>query len=455
MIIDIFIYYVVFPIVASEDDRQNTVKSVEDLKNEFASKDEDAIEQFVNLESEIAFNGKYLAKEDLSEPVAELFDAADNTVVGPYEEGNYVKIARKLASAKVADSVEARHILIRPSAALSEDDAKAKADSILNAIKKGASFAEMAEKFSADGSAQDGGNLGWFTEGQMVKEFNDACFFGKKGDLVVVKTQFGYHVVEIQDQTKPLQKVKLAVIAREISASNKTVDAIYANASRFGSTNSSLSAFRGNADKEGLTLRTANIKRNDRRLSNFDNPRQVIRWAYKADKGDMSEIFELDGQFVIAMVADVHKKGVASFDEVRNDIARRVLIEKKAEYLISKLNEASAGASTLQAVADKLGEQLKEAKSVSYSSYSVPTVGVEPSLQAAMVTLDEQKISSPIKGNNAVYLIQVKQVEKAENVDLARERELLQRTNMSKAGYQVLSAIEAAADIEDNRSNFY
>ncbi len=449
------IYYVVFPIVASEDDRQNTVKSVEDLKNEFASKDEDAIEQFVNLESEIAFNGKYLAKEDLSESVAELFDAADNTVVGPYEEGNYVKIARKLGSAKVADSVEARHILIRPSAALSEDDAKAKADSILNAIKKGASFAEMAEKFSADGSAQDGGNLGWFTEGQMVKEFNDACFFGKKGDLVVVKTQFGYHVVEIQDQTKPLQKVKLAVIAREISASNKTVDAIYANASRFGSTNSSLSAFRGNADKEGLTLRTANIKRNDRRLSNFDNPRQVIRWAYKADKGDMSEIFELDGQFVIAMVADVHKKGVASFDEVRNDIARRVLIEKKAEYLISKLNDASAGASTLQAVADKLGEQLKEAKSVYYSSYSVPTVGVEPSLQAAMVTLDEQKISSPIKGNNAVYLIQVKQVEKAESVDLARERELLQRTNMSKAGYQVLSAIEAAADIEDNRSNFY
>ena len=123
--------------------------------------------------------------------------------------------------------------------------------------------------------------------------------------------------------------------------------------------------------------------------------------------------------------------------------------------MVSKLNEASAGASTLQAVADKLGESLKEAKSVTYSSYSVPTVGVEPSLQAAMVTLDEQKISAPIKGNNGVFLIQVKQVVKDENVDLARERELLQRTNMSKAGYQVLSAIEAAADIEDNRSNFY
>lgn len=449
------IYYVVFPIVASDDDRKSTTESVEDLKKEFESKEGDAIEQFVNLESEQPFDGKYLAKEELSEPIAELFDAANGTIVGPYEEGNYVKIARKINSAKVADSVEARHILIRPSADLTEEAAREKADSILNAIKKGASFAEMAEKFSADGSAQDGGNLGWFTEGQMVKEFNDACFFGKKGDKVVVETRFGFHVIEILNQTAVKEKVQVAVIAREISASNKTVDAIYANASRFGSNNRTLDAFRTNAEKEGIALRTANVKRNDRRLANFDSPRQVIRWAYKAGRGDISEIFELDNQFVIAMVAGIHKKGVASFEEVRNDIARRVLVEKKADYLVSKLNDASAGASTLQAVADKLGEQVKEAKSVTFSSYSVPTVGVEPNLQAAMVTLPEQKISSPIKGNNAVFLIQVKQVEKAESVDLARERELLQRTNMSRAGYQVLSAIEAAADIEDNRSNFY
>ena len=449
------LYYVVFPIVASDDDRKAAVESVEDLKKEFESKDESALEQFVNLESELAFNGKYLTKEELAEPIASLFDAADGTVVGPYEEGNYVKIARKINNAKVADSVEARHILIRPSADLTEEAAKEKADSILNAIKKGASFAEMAEKFSADGSAQDGGNLGWFTEGMMVKEFNDACFGGKKGDKVVVKTQFGYHVVEIQNQTAPIEKVKVAVIAREISASNKTVDATYALASRFGSSNRSLESFRTNAEKEGITLRTANVKRNDRRLANFDSPRQVIRWAYKAGRGDISEIFELDNQFVIAIVAGIHKKGVAPFEEVKNDIARRVLIEKKAEYLASKLNEASAGASTLQAVADKLGESLKEAKSVTYSSYSVPTIGVEPNLQAAMVTLDEQKISSPIKGNNAVFMIQVKSVAKAGDVDLNRERELLQRTNMSKAGYQVLTAIQAAADIEGNRSNFY
>lgn len=449
------IYYVVFPIVASKDDENATMEWADGLKEEFGSKDETSVEQFVNLESEVPFSGKYLAEGELSEPIAELFNAANGTVAGPYQEDGFVKLARKMGSAKIADSVEARHILVRPSAELSKEDAKAKADSILNAIKKGASFAEMAEKFSEDGSASDGGNLGWFTEGTMVKEFNDACFGGKKGDIVLVETQFGYHVVEILNQTAPLQKVKIAVIAREISASNKTVDAIYANASRFGSNNSTLESFTANAEKEGIVLRTANVKRDDRRLANFDNPRQVIRWVYKSGKGDMSEIFELDGQFVIAMVAGIHKDGVASFAEIKSEIMRSVLIEKKAEYLINKLNEACTGASTLQVIADKLGDQVKEAKSATYSSYAVSTIGVEPELQAVMVTLPEQKISAPIKGNSGVYVIQVKAVAQPESIDLAHEREVIQRTNMSKAGYQVLSAIESASDIEDNRSNFY
>lgn len=449
------IYYVAFPIVASDEDLEATQKWAEDSKNEFATKSEDAIEQYVNLESEIAFNGKFIAKEDLTDATAELFTAANGTVVGPYEEDGYIKLARKLESAKVADSVQARHILIQPSASLTDEAAKQLADSILNAIKKGASFAALAEKYSVDGSAQKGGDLGWFTEGVMVKEFNDACFGGKKGDKVVAKTQFGYHVIEITDQTKAIDKVKIAVLARKVSASNKTVDQIYARASKFGSNNRNLNDFRLNADKEGLNLRTANVRRDDRRLANFENPRQIVRWVYKADRGDISEIFELDEQFVIAMVSAIHKEGVTPYDEVKAVINRNVLNEKKADYLIAKINEAKAGVSTLQSIADKLTTQVKDAQGVTYAAYSVPSLGVEPSVQAAMVSLDEQQISEPVKGNSGVYLIQLKSVEKAENFDLARERVILQRTTMSRAGYQVFNAIRDAADIEDNRSNFY
>jgi parvulin-like peptidyl-prolyl isomerase len=155
------------------------------------------------------------------------------------------------------------------------------------------------------------------------------------------------------------------------------------------------------------------------------------------------------------MVSAVHKEGIAPFDEVKNVIMRNVLNEKKAEYLIAKVNEVKAGASTLQTIADKLYTEVKEAKSVTYSSYSIPTIGVEPNLQAAMVCLDNQQISEPIEGLSGVYVIQLMSVDKPADVDLARERIVLQRTNMSRAGYQVFSAIREAADIEDNRSNFY
>ena len=449
------VYYVTFPIVANDEDLQETQKWAEDVKAEFASKAEDALEQFVNLESDLSFNGKYLSKDELSESIIELFTASNGTVVGPYEEDGYIKLARKLNSASIADSVQARHILIRPTSSLSDEAAKERADSILKAVNRGASFADLAVKYSADGSALNGGDLGWFPEGVMVKEFNDACFLGKKGDKSVVKTQYGYHVIEITDQSAASEKVKVAILAHKIAASNKTVDQIYARASKFGSNSRSIESFRSNADREGLNLRTANLRRNDHRVANLDNSRQIVRWAYKASRGEISEIFELDEQFIIAIVSGLHKEGVAPFDEVKNVIMRNVLNEKKAEYLIAKVNEAKAGASTLQTIADKLLTEVKEAKSVTYSSYSVPTVGVEPNLQAAMVCLDNQQISEPIEGLSGVYVIQLMSVDKPADVDLARERIVLQRTNMSRAGYQVFSAIREAADIEDNRSNFY
>ena len=449
------VYYVTFPIVANDEDLQETQKWAEDVKAEFASKAEDALEQFVNLESDLSFNGKYLSKDELSESIIELFTASNGTVVGPYEEDGYIKLARKLNSASIADSVQARHILIRPTSSLSDEAAKERADSILKAVNRGASFADLAVKYSADGSALNGGDLGWFSEGVMVKEFNDACFLGKKGDKSVVKTQYGYHVIEITDQSAASEKVKVAILAHKIAASNKTVDQIYARASKFGSNSRSIESFRSNADREGLNLRTANLRRNDHRVANLDNSRQIVRWAYKASRGEISEIFELDEQFIIAIVSGLHKEGIAPFDEVKNVIMRNVLNEKKAEYLIAKVNEAKAGASTLQTIADKLLTEVKEAKSVTYSSYSVPTVGVEPNLQAVMVCLDNQQISEPIEGLSGVYVIQLMSVDKPADVDLARERIVLQRTNMSRAGYQVFSAIREAADIEDNRSNFY
>jgi peptidyl-prolyl cis-trans isomerase D len=188
------------------------MKWAENLKSEFTSTE--AVEQFVNLNSDVSFNGKYMSQAELPASIASLYSAPQGTVIGPYEEGGSVKMARLVKSANVPDSVEARHILIRPSAKLTAEAAKTSIDSIYNAIKKGASFADLAAKYSEDGSAAKGGNLGWFKEGDMVKEFNDVCFFGKKGDMEVVQTQFGYHVVEVLNQAKASMKVQVAILEK-------------------------------------------------------------------------------------------------------------------------------------------------------------------------------------------------------------------------------------------------
>lgn len=450
------LYYVSFPIVASEADWQATREWFGDIKKEFTEVSEEAIAQFVNLESEEPFNATYMSASDFAddEQMTTLFNSPDGTIVGPFEDGDVIKMAKKVKTARLPDSVEVRHILIAPSATMTTEAAKAKADSIFAEIKKGASFAEMAKQFSTDGSAQRGGELGWLNEGETVKPFNDFCFFGKKGDKGVVESQFGYHVIEIMNQSAASEKSQIAVIARKVVAGNKTVDDIYSKAGRFSSKNKELNAFRTNAEKEGVALRTANVKRDDKTLAGLENSRQIIRWAYKTKAGNISEIFELDGQFVIAIVANVHEDGIASLNDVRNDVMRRVVIEKKAEYLKEKMNAALNGASTLQAVANGIESEVQEAKNVMYSSYSIATIGYEPKLQAAMVALPEQQLSKPIAGNNGVYVIQVKQVQKSEN-DLDRERVMLQRSLMSKAGYQIHHAITEAADIEDNRADFY
>jgi peptidyl-prolyl cis-trans isomerase D len=450
------IYYVSFPVVPSADDHAQTLKWAESLKQEFTTSP--AVEQFVNLNSDAPFNPVHLTQEELPASIALLFASNEGTVIGPFEEEGIVKIARLTESVNISDSVKARHILIRPNEKLSKEAAKVKADSILSAIKKGSNFAELAKKFSQDATAEKGGDLGWFKENVYVQlpSLNNLFFKGKKGNLEIVETPAGYHIVEILEQSKPVKKVQVAILERAVTASTKTVDNTYSVASKFGSSNRDVESFKNSANLENLSLKTANVKRNDRRLATFENPRAIIRWAFKADQGAVSEIFELENQYVIASVKTVREKGIPSFDEVKADVEREVRNEKKAESLISKLNEASAGASTLQIIADKVLGQVKEATNVTFAAYSIPGLGFEPELEANLTSLAAQQISKPIKGKAGVYVIQIKNVlNPGTEANYMREKDQMMRAAQTRVSYQVFNAIRDASEITDNRSNFY
>ncbi len=445
------INYVTFPVIASNEDDKQTQKWVENLKQEFAEVENN--EQFVNLNSDVHFDGKYYTEDELTDNVKSLFNAEVGTIIGAYKEDNAYMISKVVEFKNIPDSVKARHILIRLEAGI---DAQAKADSLLNVIKNGGDFAKLAEEYSQDGSAAEGGDLGWFSAGAMVKPFNDACFFGNKGDLVTVTSQFGVHVIEVTNQSAKTRKIQIATVARTIEPSTKTYQNTYAAASKFGGTNRTFQAFKDAAEKESLSLKTATVKRDDKNLATLENPRQIIRWAYQGNQGDVSDIFELGDVFVVATIKSVQEDGIAPFADVSIDIEREVKKEKKAEYLVDKMVEAKQNVSTLQAVAQNINSLLKEAKNITFAAYSISGMGFEPQVQAAAVELPADQISEPIKGKSGVYVIQVKNIQKpAENINISNDRNYLTRSYRSRVGYQVYEAIKEASDITDNRANFY
>jgi peptidyl-prolyl cis-trans isomerase D len=444
------INYVTFQVLPSADDDRETLKMIENAKAEFIQTENN--EQYISLNSDIPFDGTYYTKDELTASIANLFDSEAGTVYGPYKEDNAYKISKVVEFKNVPDSVKARHILIRSEAGI---DAKAKADSLLNVIKKGGNFAELAKAYSQDGSAPTGGDLGWFKAGEMVKPFNDACFFGKIGDMVTVETQFGAHVLEVVDQSKKTEKVQIATLAQTVVASSKTYQNTYAQASKFGASNRDFNSFKTAAEKEGYTLKVASLKKEDKLVANLENSRSLVRWAYQSEKGTVSEILEFGDFFVIAALKSVQEEGIASLNEVKVDVEREIKKSKKAAYLIEKMAEASKNASSLQSVAGNLQTVVKEVVNANFAAYTVSGVGFEPELQAAVVTLPANKISEPIEGKNGVYVVQVKNVQNPTTVDPTSEKNLMARSYRSRVNYQVFEAVKEAAKIIDRRSEFY
>jgi peptidyl-prolyl cis-trans isomerase D len=283
------IEYVTFDVVPSAEDtkevKENIQKDYENFKN---AKDDSA---YVAVNSDGKFDLNYYKKGMLAPKLDSLmFNNAVGFVYGPYLDGDKYKIAKLNDVKLLPDSVKARHILL--SIANANDPAEkakvlAKADSIKKAIKGGAKFADMALKFSKDGSSTKGGDLGWFGDATMVKPFSNACFEGKKGDMPIVVTQFGVHIIEILDQAKTSKKVRVAFLERKLSPSNKTYQTLFGNATQFASSVTGAD-FEKTASSKGLTKLTADVKESDRTVSGLESSRSVIQWAYKAEKGESS-----------------------------------------------------------------------------------------------------------------------------------------------------------------------
>ncbi len=456
------IAYVNFDIDPSGEDYAETEKAVAELVDEFAASDEPM--EFVNLTSDRKADLAYYKKSELgNDSVANYLFAHKNRVYGPYLENNAYKISRVGSVKMLPDSVRARHILIAPQNN-NYAQARAVADSLANLLKKGANFEQLARANSTDqNSAVNGGDLGWFNQRTMVQPFSDTVFFAKRNEIKVVVTQFGAHVVQVTQRAKPVEKIQVATIEKEITPSNKTTNKIYNDARHFASQIANAEDFNKQAEEQGLTKRIATVNKNDKTIAGMDNARDMIRQIYLAEEPglvkttDESIIFTNGNKYTVAILTQIDEEGTTPIRQVSATIKRILMQQKKAELLKKELAGLMSGSESLLSVAQKAGVDVKEAAEVSFNSFQIPGAGIEPRVIAAASVTEQGKLSMPIEGNQGVYVLMVNS---RTNEEVTPEMVQEARTNMTqmnlyRANYQAVQAIIKHGEVKDQRYKFY
>lgn len=459
------ISYVVFSQLPSAEDSARTRDLVASLKQGFET-DANVKNFLARNTSAIEFDSNYVPRSRITSSAADsIIRMPAGSVFGPYVDGKNFVLAKNLGSRNYPDSVKAKHILIatrnlQNGQPMMEDSvAKKRADSILAAINAGADFTALAKQYSADGSKDKGGDLGTFAYGQMVPEFNEYCFTKPVGSRGVVKTQFGYHVIEVLNQKGNSPAYKIAYLAKEIIASEATIN------------KSSLDATKVAAEKEakklddylqknGLKKITENslIKENDTRVGQLKDARQLVRWAFEAKKGDVSEPFSIGDQFVVGILDKIEKEGLQDVETARPMASNAIREEKKAAEIIKKLGNAP----TLESAAAAFGKQVFPGgadSSITFSSQIINNIGQEPKVIGACFNKENQtKVSAPIVGKTGVYLIKVNSIaakapEAPEKIAEARQQMLTNLRNQAAANW--FDDIKKRTEIKDNRSKFF
>jgi peptidyl-prolyl cis-trans isomerase D len=447
--------FVVFSIVPSTEDDAATKLSIEDLKADFAIyEDYDLIARRNSDNTTARFT--FATKKELQDPNwAELFTTEVGTVIGPYQASKGVYRIAKLAVAQNRpDSVEARHILIKPTQTMNLDSVQTRIDAIKAQVEAGADFGFLAQKNSDDpGSAIKGGDLGWFSEGSMVDEFNEACFTSKRGDLSAVTSQFGIHLIEVTKTSKAVRKVKIAFIDRNVEPSTETFNTYYSKAAQFaGKILNKGIAFDSLVVEQNLVKRSDSKVTTDKQsIVGLPNSREMVRWMNTAEQGTVSEVFQFENSYVVAYLKKTYFEGVTPLKDIKEQILALVLEEKKAAHISANIKAAD-----LATIATNHGQTVVSAQRANLSNLSLQGIGYDPKLVGSIFATNVGSISNSIEGKNAVYIIEVTARDDAKTSgDFIQQKQEIQKGTAAYANGAAYKVLSTEADVKDNRSDFY
>ena len=448
------INYLYFPLEPSQDDssfyRNEITEIISSLKSGQINDSTFALLNSDGFNPYMRFNADELPDELVGK---------DEGYVSDYQFKDGGIVVYKLSG--ISDDQEfkarAKHILLRFNDQ-DKNSVRSEASRILSLISNGSDFDETARTYSQDGSASNGGDLGWFSEGRMVEPFEDAVFARTRAGLIprVIESEFGFHIIYVT-QPKTKKSYLVTTILKEIIPSDNTRNNIYRDAEMFKiNAMSSNASFKDFSNENGYNIITElELDKNAPNLSDIDNARSVILWSYDDSRGsdDISDVIELDDGYIVAHLSEIKKEGTKDISDVENSIRKSIINDKKYEYVSDLMKEYSS----LEDIKSSLeyGE-IYETPNLDFNTNSIQNVGFAPEAIGVAFSMQENELTKPIKIDDGVIVLKLNEKNMADSLSNYTDYGIsLLQANKFTSSLKIDQAIKKFSDIEDFRYKFF
>ena len=437
----------------------NEVSKQDETYPSFSDVSNEELSNFVTENSDVPFQDNFVTETQLSGNYANtLFNLPLGEVFGPYEDKGYSNISRVFAREK-GGKAKARHILIAYKGASraaetvtrTKSAAKKEANTLLRKLRRGSDFATLARENSDGPSANQGGELPEFVREDMVAPFSDFVFSNRVGAIGMVETDFGFHLIEVQDKK---DVVKLATISKKLIPSETTSTQVFTKATQF-----ELDV--QNADFQDVAAQTSYAVKNIKDLKALDESlpvlgaqRQVVRWAFEEETqaADVKRFELSSGGYIIVQLAALKKAGLPETDELKTTVLPLVIKEKKKAILLNKIQPYSA----LKEVAAQFEQTVSSAKAVNRFTSMLAGASNEPDVVGVGFGMEQDALSEPVSGDSGIFVVQLKSKKPAENLpNYAGYKASISNTSKQNIQSNIAEAIKNMFEVIDNRSTYY
>ena len=452
--------YISFSILPSGIDSADVITRINQLTEELKTAENDSLFAVRNSETQSPF--LTVAPGDalpvgLTSNVGEVLPGQ---VYGPFVTPNSTYVTYKVTEQyEGTPRIRASHVLFSTqgldSAAILQ--VRTQAEQVLADVKANGNFAAAAQQYGQDGTAQNGGDLGWFAKEDFVEPFANAAYAAGAPGLLneLVETEYGFHIIEVTEMPKSTY-TKIATIELELVASDATRNDAFRNADTFAAEAGNRGEFTEKAEAAGYRIIQANnLESGSRNLNNIQNAREVVRWVFsEASDEEVSPVFELDNSYLVATLVNRKEEGDATLADVREQVELLVRNEKKAAIIIEKLKGKTTLAEMQAAYPNEAS--VNEIPDLKLSAAVIPGIGFAPRAIGSVFGLTNGRITMPIQEDIGIMVAKLNTLTPAAEIgDYTNYQGQLTQNASQRTTYQVMMALQELANVKDFRYKFF